>query len=136
MQESAPPFIGTQSYYLVWFVNDSIQPDHIWVVELHHNGCFFEQFVPALLLFPAKRLDSHLNWSLERADPLSFVDYPKLPTSQLLQKSDAFRLHFKRVFSFLSYLSLYSTEGGNWCPEQAFFQFIIPLGLHNMDDMS
>ena len=70
---------------LLWFVYDSIQPDHIRVVELPHNGCLFEQFVLVFLLLTVEGLDSHLDGSLERAYPLSLVDHSKLPLPQLLQ---------------------------------------------------
>ena len=115
-----------QSYYhyLVWFVNDSIQPDHIRVVELPHNGCLFEQFVPTLFYLPMEGLDSHLKWSLKGAHPLSLVDHPKLPLPQLLQKGDAFRLQIKVLFSFLTHLVLDSIDGGSWCPVQAFLFFL------------
>ena len=89
------------SLYLIWLVNYSIQHDHIWVVELSHDGCFFEQFVPALLLLSVEGLDSHLKWSLRRACPLSLVDHPKLTLPQLPQEGDALRLQLERVFSFL-----------------------------------
>ena len=72
-------------HYLVWCVNDSIQPDHIWVVELPHNGCLFEQFVPVLLLLAVEGLDSHLDLSIGRAGPLCLVDHPKLSLPQLFQ---------------------------------------------------
>ena len=101
-------------FYLIWLVNDSIQPYHIWVVELSHNGCLFEEFVPVLLLLTVESLHSHLYWSPGRACPLSLVDHPKLPLSQLLQQGDAFWMQLKRVCSFLVHLSLNSTEGGSW----------------------
>ena len=50
--------------YLVWFVNDSIQPDHIWVAELPHNGRLFEQFVLVVFLLAVEGLDSHLERAL------------------------------------------------------------------------
>ena len=114
-------------YYPAWLVNYSIQPDHIWVVELSHDGCLFEQFVPALLLLPVERLDSHLNWSLRRASPSSLIDHPKFAFTQFLLESDALRLQFKCVFSILSHLGLYSTESSSWCPVCVFFQFIRAL---------
>ena len=84
-----------QLFYLIWLVNNSIQPDNIWVVELAHNGCFFEQFVLVVFLLAVEGLDSHLEWSPRRACPLSLVDHPKLPLPQLLQQGDAFWLQLK-----------------------------------------
>ena len=57
-------FINAILYYLAWFVNDSIQPDHIRVAELSHNGCLFEQFVLVVFLLAVEGLDSHLEWAL------------------------------------------------------------------------
>ena len=84
-----------QLFYLIWLVNNSIQPDHIWVAELAHNGRLFEQFVPVLLLLTVEGLHSHLDWSPRRACPLSLVNHPKLPLPQLLQQGDAFWLQLK-----------------------------------------
>ena len=112
----------------VWSVNDSIEPDHIWVAELPHNGCLFEQFVPALFILTAKRLNSHLDAFLGRAHPLSFVDHPKLPTAQLLLKGDALSLHLIGVPVVPTHLSLEPTHSGNWCPELGFVQFIMTSG--------
>ena len=114
---------------LLWFVYDSIQPDHIRVVELPHNGCLFEQFVLVFLLLTVEGLDSHLEWSPWRAHPLSLVDHPKLPLPQLLQQGDALWLQLKRVCTFLMYLSLNSTEGGSWYPILFFLQYICTLEL-------
>ena len=123
--------ISIHSVYLVWLVNYSIQTDHIWVVELSHDGCLFEQFVPALLLLPVEGLDSHLKWSLRRACPLSLVDHPKLSFPQLSQEGDALRLQLKCTNMFLLHLGLDAFECGSWFPVRVFIQFIVGSTLNN-----
>ena len=121
---------------LVWLVNDSIQPDNIWVVELSHNGSLFEQFVPALLLSLVEGLDCNLEYSLGGACPLSLVDHPKLPFAQLLSKGDALGLQLKGVFGSLPHLSLDSTKSHRWCPVLVILHLIATLEhcilLHNI----